>query len=109
MQTYDAKMGMYFSMKVMLLMMVQEYPAYNYNLGKVCRGNCTCVRCMDETHSLYLKTSQTSHKTIYTGHRRWLDKNDEWRNREDLFNNRKEKRGKPRKRSGIEILQMLNN
>ena len=61
---------------------------------------------MDETHSLYLKAS---HKIVYMGHRRWLNKNDEWRNREDFFDNTKEKRGKPRKRSGIEILQMLNN
>ena len=30
-RTYDAKTGTYFPMKVVLLMMVQDYPAYGYN------------------------------------------------------------------------------
>ena len=77
-------------MKVVLLMTVHEYPAYRYNLGQVCHGNRACVRCMDETHSLYLKAS---HKTVYMGHRRWQNKNDEWRNREDLFNTEKKREG----------------
>jgi hypothetical protein len=102
--TWDATVGDYFPMRVVLLTMVQDYLDYEYIACQVCNGHNACVKCMDDTTWLQLKKFLGYSKTVYMGHRRWLaNKKDPWRRRGELFNGEDELRGPPRRRSGKEI------
>ena len=48
-RTWDTYGRYYFSMRVALLTMVQDYPGYSYVSGQVNHRHNACVRCMDKT------------------------------------------------------------
>ena len=98
-------------MRATLMTRVHGYLSDGYTSGQVCHRYCGCPRCMDDTTSQQLTSMKDgrSGKIVYMGHRRWLENDDPWRKRGDLFNFLADHRGPPRKTSGAEINELLNN
>ncbi|GJY85907.1 uncharacterized protein Tco_0499933 [Tanacetum coccineum] len=71
----DAATETYFTIKVMLLWTINDYPARSYLFGWGGQGYLPCPTCNKDTPS-----TRVLGKITYAGHRRFLPKNHHWRN-----------------------------
>ncbi|CAL9025311.1 unnamed protein product [Prunus brigantina] len=65
---YDAHIGEYFTLRCVLLLTVNDFPAYGNLSGCVVKGYKACPICGDESVSHRLKNG---HKICYIGYRKW--------------------------------------
>lgn len=91
-----------FVMKGILMWTVHDFPAYGLVSGQTVKGYVACPVCGAETCSEY---SRVLTKMIYMGSRRYLNPNHRFRRSRSAFNNNIEDGQRPRRRSGIEILE----
>ncbi|CAN6725431.1 unnamed protein product [Malus baccata var. baccata] len=71
--TYDAYSNQSFTMKVVVLWTISDFPAYEMLSGCSTHGYKACPHYMHDKESIYLPASR---KICYMGHRRFLEDND---------------------------------
>ena len=86
-KTYDAHSRSFFNMKVILMWVIHDFPAYGNMVGCTTKGFCSCSICGRNTGSMYLKYSR---KCVYMGNRRYLPINNKYRSQKRPFNGKSE-------------------
>ncbi|XP_056688291.1 uncharacterized protein [Spinacia oleracea] len=104
-KTYDASKNEYFDMHAALLWTINDFPAYANLSGWSTKGYKACPCCMNETSSTRLPNCR---KCCYMDHRRFLHVDHKWRNSKS-FNGKVERRSRPKKLSGNEILEQVKD
>ncbi|XP_073153088.1 uncharacterized protein [Henckelia pumila] len=102
---YDAYRKEYFSLRVVLLWTINDFPAYGNMSGCVVKGYQACPICGEETYSTRLKHSR---KMSYTGHRRFLPRNHPYRRQKKAFNGKQEFNPAPKPLTGLEVLERVD-
>src|SRR5438132_11635421 len=90
----------------MLLCTMQHLPALVNSYGQTVKGFKACVTCMENTMSLRLKNYR---KVVYMGHRRFLPIRHRYRRWKRSFNGNTETGVQPRRLSGIELFEKVND
>jgi hypothetical protein len=70
-EIYDAHLKENFTLRCILFININDYPAYGNSSGKAIKGTNACVQCLDKTTSLYFHECK---KMVYMLHRRFLPK-----------------------------------
>ena len=70
-QIYDAHLEENFTLRCMLFITINDYPAYGNTSGQAIKGANACVQCLDKIASYYLHAWK---KMVYMRHRRFLPK-----------------------------------
>ncbi|CAL9020181.1 unnamed protein product, partial [Prunus brigantina] len=91
--TYDKATGKMFTLRAVVMWIVNDFPAYAMVSGWSTKGYMACPH---------------AGKVCYLGHRRWLSWDHEWREKDKEFDGNTEHRLRPREWSGDEILEQLN-
>ncbi|KAL6345336.1 hypothetical protein AAG906_015819 [Vitis piasezkii] len=81
-QAYDAHQREFFTLRVVLLWTISDFPAYGNLSGCTVKGYFGCPICGEETYSRRLKHGK---KNSYTGHRRFLPCNHPFRKQKKAF------------------------
>ena len=108
-KAYDAHQREFFTLKVILLWTINDFPAYGNLSGCTVKGYHACPICGEETNSHWLKHGN---KNSYTGHRRFLPCNHPFRKQKKAFNGEQEFRLPPKELTGDEIftkVDMIHN
>jgi hypothetical protein len=95
-RVWDEFRRQYFTLKAMIFVTINDYPAL-FSLSGQVKGKQGCAVCLDETASVYLSYSQ---KVVYTRHRRFLLRTHRYRNMKKHFDNTVEEDTGPKPRSG---------
>ncbi|KAL6319770.1 hypothetical protein AAG906_036828 [Vitis piasezkii] len=95
-ESFDAYQREFFTLKVVLLWTINDFPAYGNLSGCTIKGYFACLICGEETDSHRLKHGK---KNSFTGHRRFLPCNHPFRKQKKAFN----------ALSGEEILHKIDN
>ncbi|KAL6334208.1 hypothetical protein AAG906_006801 [Vitis piasezkii] len=103
-QAYDAHQREFFTLRVVLLWTISDFPAYGNLSGCTVKGYFGCPICGEETYSRRLKHGK---KNSYTGHRRFLPCNHPFRKQKKAFDGEQEFRPPPKILSGEEILKKI--
>ncbi|KAI5350405.1 hypothetical protein L3X38_003296 [Prunus dulcis] len=103
---YDAHRGEYFTLRCVLLWIVNDFPAYGNLSGCVVKGYKACPICGDDTPSHRLKNG---HKICYIGHRKWLPINHPYRRQSAAFNGKPEYGTPPKPLNGEEVLHIVED
>ena len=82
-EVYDAYLQEVFTLKVVLLWTINDFPAYGNLNGCNVKGYLACSICAENTQSVYLKHSR---KNVYQGHRRFLCINHPYKRAKKAFN-----------------------
>ncbi|KAI0501991.1 hypothetical protein KFK09_016936 [Dendrobium nobile] len=104
--SYDAASGQSFNLRAALMWTINDFPAYGMLSGWSTKGRFACPCCAENTESLWLYKGK---KFSYMGHRRWLPENHLFRRQKQYFDNTEEIRKAPRRNTGSDILQKLQN
>ncbi|CAL2256913.1 unnamed protein product [Prunus armeniaca] len=103
---YDAHIREYFTLRCVLLWIVNDFPAYGNLSGCVVKGYKACPICSDDTPSHRLKTG---HKICYIWHRKWLPMNHPYRRQCATFNGKSEYDTPPEPLNREEVLHMVED
>ncbi|XP_075481115.1 uncharacterized protein LOC142521824 [Primulina tabacum] len=103
-ETYDAYRQETFSLRVVLLWTINDFPAYGNLSGFVVKGYHACPICGEETYLTRLKHSR---KMSYTCHRRFLPATHPYRRQRKAFNGNQEFNPTPKPLSGHEVLERV--
>ncbi|XP_074374165.1 uncharacterized protein LOC141714550 [Apium graveolens] len=98
---YDAYSKSYFTLKVVLMWTINDFPGYANMSGCVNKGYKSCPICGDDTVAKYLSHSK---KMCYQGHRRYLADHHPYRLQNLDFNGEQELRRPCPPLSGEEVL-----
>ena len=79
---YDAHQQEFFTLRVVLLWTINDFPAYGNLSGCTVKGYYRCSICEEETYSCKLKHGK---KNSYTGHKRFLPRKDPYRKQRKAF------------------------
>ncbi|RVW49659.1 hypothetical protein CK203_076741 [Vitis vinifera] len=101
-ECYDVHQQEVFTLRVVLLWTINDFPAYGNLSGCVVKGYFACPICGEDTFSHRLKHGK---KNSYTGHRRFLPCNHPFRKQKKAFNGKQEFSSPPQPLSGEEILR----
>ena len=101
-EVYDAYLKEVFTLKVVLLWTINDFPAYDNLSGCNVKGYLAYPIYAKNTHSVYLKHSR---KNVYQGHRIFLRINHPYRKAKTAFNGCQEFDVEPKPLTGTEILQ----
>jgi hypothetical protein len=104
-RVWDEFRRQYFTLKAMIFVTINDYPAL-FNLSGQVKGKQGCAVCLDETASVYLPYSQ---KVVYTRHRRFLLRTHRYRNMKKHFDNTVEEDTGPKPRSGARVFEMVSS
>ncbi|RVX13376.1 hypothetical protein CK203_021010 [Vitis vinifera] len=104
-EAYDAYQREVFTLRVVLLWTINDFPAYGNLSGCTVKGYFACPICGSETYSHRLKHGR---KNSFTGHRHFLPCNHPFRKHKKAFNGEQEFRSPPQPLSGEEILLKMN-
>ena len=104
-ESYDAHRQELFTLRVVLLWTINDFPAYGNLSGRVVKGYFACPICGEDTFSHRLKHGK---KNSYTGHRRFLPCNHPFRKQKKAFNGKQEFSSPPQPLSGEEILRKID-
>jgi hypothetical protein len=85
---YDAHVKTNFTLRCMLFITINDYPAYGNASGQAIKGTNACVQCLDNTSSVWLHECK---KMVYMRHRRFLPKSHRYRSMKKKFDNTIEK------------------
>ncbi|XP_059292571.1 uncharacterized protein LOC132046040, partial [Lycium ferocissimum] len=105
-ETFDASTRQNFKLRASLLWTINDFPAYGNLSGWSTKGKLACPCCNKDTYSIRLANSK---KQCFMGHRCYLPLNHKWRNDRASFDGTKEKRLPPKMRSGVEILNQVQD
>ena len=92
-----------FTLRAILLWTVNDFPAYALIGGQQSKGYKGCPICASKTCADH---SRVLSKMVYLGNRRWLPLNHRFRRARAAFDGNAERRGPPRRPSGVDILRM---
>ena len=104
-ECYDVHQQEVFTLRVVLLWTINDFPAYGNLSGCVVKGYFACPICGKDTFSHRLKHGK---KNSYTGHRRFLPCNHPFRKQKKAFNGKQEFSSPPQPLSGEEILRKID-
>ncbi|KAL6321680.1 hypothetical protein AAG906_031189 [Vitis piasezkii] len=104
-ESYDAHRQELFTLRVVLLWTINDFPAYGNLSGCVVKGYFACPICGEDTYSHRLKHGK---KNSYTGHRRFLPCNHPFRKQKKAFNGEQEFGSTSQPLSGEEILRKID-
>ncbi|WMV38457.1 hypothetical protein MTR67_031842 [Solanum verrucosum] len=105
-ETYDASTRKNFKLHASLLWTINDFPAYGNLSGWSTKGKLACPCCNKNTASIRLTNCK---KQCFIGHRRYLPLSHKWRNETKSFDGTQEKSPPPKMRSGIEILNQVQD
>lgn len=106
MNTSDAYKRENFKLYVLRFCTMNDQPTLGNLSGQSNRGADACSECLEDTHSLWLKSSR---KTVYMGHCRFLPQNHPYRNMMEAFNGQREIGVKPRHFTGRQVHDMVKD
>ncbi|RVW31767.1 hypothetical protein CK203_102030 [Vitis vinifera] len=104
-ECYDVHRQEVFTLRVVLLWTINDFPAYGNLSGCVVKGYFACPICGEDTFSHRLKHGK---KNSYTGHRIFLPCNHPFRKQKKAFNGKQEFSSPPQPLSGEEILRKID-
>ena len=104
-ESYDAHRQELFTLRVVLLWKINDFPAYGNLPGCIVKGYFACPICGEDTYSHRLKHGK---KNSYTGHRRFLPCNHPFRKQKKAFNGEQEFGSTLQPLSGEEILRKID-
>ena len=104
--TYDALTRSAFTLKVMLLWTISDFPAYGNLAGCKVNGKMGCPLCGKNTESMWLRFSK---KHVYMGHRKGLPPTHSFRGKKKWFDGKVEQGRRGRILTGRDISQNLRN
>ncbi|XP_042980114.1 uncharacterized protein LOC122310298 [Carya illinoinensis] len=104
--TYDICSREIFTMCVVLMWTISDFPAYGDLSGWSMKGRLACPICMGNTRSRWLKHGK---KFSYMGHRRFLPSNHRWRMMAKTFDGTREIDPSPTMPTPDEILEQLDD
>ncbi|RVW74534.1 hypothetical protein CK203_053767 [Vitis vinifera] len=105
-ESFDAYQREFFTLKVVLLWTINDFPAYGNLSGCTIKGYFACLICGEETDSHRLEHGK---KNSFTGHRQFLPCNHPFRKQKKAFNGEQDFRSPPQALSGEEILHKIDN
>ena len=105
-ETWDENGKETFTLHVLLLWTINDFPAYAMLSGWSTKGKFACPYCHKDTEYLWLKFGS---KHCYMGHRRFLPQNHRWRKNKTSFNNMTEMREAPVPLTGAQVLQQYES
>ena len=104
-ECYDVHQQEVFTLRVVLLWTINDFPAYGNLSGCIVKGYFTCPICGEDTYSHRLKHGKMN---SYTGHRRFLSCNHPFRKQKKAFNGEHEFGSASQPLSGEEILRKID-
>ncbi|KAL6350674.1 hypothetical protein AAG906_028127 [Vitis piasezkii] len=104
-EAYDAYQREVFTLRVVLLWTINDFPAYGNLSGCTVKGYFACPICGPKTYSHRLKHGR---KNSFTGYIHFLPCNHPFRKHKKAFNGEQEFRSPPQPLSGEEILLKMN-
>ena len=104
-QAYDAHQQEFFTLRVILLRTINDFPTYGNFSGCVVKGYFACPICGEDTYSHRLKHGK---KNSYIGHKRFLPCNHPFRKQKKAFNGEQEFGSTSQPLSGEEILRKID-
>nr|CAN78569.1 hypothetical protein VITISV_021512 [Vitis vinifera] len=104
-ECYDVHQQEVFTLRVVLLWTINDFPAYGNLSGCVVKGYFACLICGEDTFSHRLKHGK---KNSYTGHIIFLPCNHPFRKQKKAFNGKQEFSSPPQPLSGEEILRKID-
>ncbi|RVW80063.1 hypothetical protein CK203_052397 [Vitis vinifera] len=104
-ECYDVHQQEVFTLRVVLLWTINDFPAYGNLSGCVVKGYFACLICGEDTFSHRLKHGK---KNSYTGHIIFLPCNHPFRKQKKAFNGKQEFISPPQPLSGEEILRKID-
>ena len=104
-EAYDAYQREVFTLRVVLLWTINDFPAYENLSGCTIKGYFSCPICGPETYSHRLKHGR---RNSFIGHRCFLPCNHPFRKHKKALNGEQEFRSPPQPLSGREILLKMN-
>jgi hypothetical protein len=93
-----------FDLRALLFVTINDWPALHNLSGQTNKGYNICTHCLGEIDSIYLDKSK---KVMYLGQRRFLLPKHILREKGKHFNDETEVRGKPKRRTGDDIFDMV--
>ncbi|XP_040376344.1 uncharacterized protein LOC102707560 [Oryza brachyantha] len=103
-RTWDAYAQDYFNLHPMVFNTINDYPALGNLSGQTVKRKWTCLECMEETRSKWLKNS---HKMVYMGHKRFLPRYHPYRNMTKNFNSHRDTTRPPQQLTGTDVHNLL--
>lgn len=103
-QVWDAYKRENFTLRAMLFVTIQDWPALGNLSGQTVKGYNACVHCFDETESLWLTNSK---KMVYLGYRKFLRKGHPYRSNKRAFDGKVETGSPPKHRTGRQVYEMV--
>ena len=91
-KVWDAHIKKNFTLRCMLFITINDYPANSNCSGQTIKGSNACVQCLVDTASRWLKHSK---KTVYMRHRRFLTRDHRYYRMRDEFDGTVEKGSAP--------------
>ena len=82
-QVYDAHQQEFFTLRVILLWTIYDFPTYGNLSGCTVKGYYGCSICEEKTYSCRLKHGK---KNSYIGHKQFLSRNHPYRKQRKAFN-----------------------
>ena len=104
--TYDAFKAEYFTLHVVLLWIINDFPAYGNFSGWSVKGRLACAICNKDTWSRYLPHWN---KQCYIGHCRFLELAHRWRYDKKSFDNSLEVDPPPKYMSRADVLEEIGS
>ncbi|RVW75383.1 hypothetical protein CK203_062331 [Vitis vinifera] len=104
-ESYDAHRQELFTLRVVLLWTINDFPAYGNLSGCIVKGYFACPICGEDTYSHRLKHGK---KNSYIVHRRFLPCNHPFRKQKKAFNGEQEFGSTSQPLSGEEILRKID-
>ncbi|XP_059298526.1 uncharacterized protein LOC132051465 isoform X1 [Lycium ferocissimum] len=104
--TYDASNNQMFQMRASLLWTISDFPALGNLSGYGVKTRYSCPCCLTKTKFTRLKNGR---KYCFMSHRRWLPHGHKFRKDKVTFNGLAELEVAPKRLSGIEVHEQLNN
>ena len=104
-ESYDTRQQELFTLRVVLLWTINDFPAYENLFGCIVKRYFACPICGEDTYSHRLKHGK---KNSYKCHRRFLPCSYPFRKQKKAFNREQEFRSPPQPLSGEEILRKID-
>ncbi|XP_042423409.1 uncharacterized protein LOC122011026 [Zingiber officinale] len=103
---YDAYRRQFFTLKVVLLWTINDFPAYGNLSGCTTHGYYACPVCGEDTYARHLENGK---KMSFAGHRRFLSRFHPYRRQMKEFNGMEELEEAVRPLSGIKLFDKLSD
>jgi len=102
----DEYKGDEFTLKAMLFVTINDWPALGNLSGFTRKGYKACIQCLEDTDSIYLKHCR---KVVYMGHRRFLSKGHPLCKKGSMFDGKADHHLKPAHHSGKRVFAMVKD